>query len=73
MGVGEAPARKGAATAGMVGLAAITLICCIAPLIGGLAAFGAMAWLGAHRSLLAIPAAAVASGLVWWGLRRREC
>jgi hypothetical protein len=73
MGVGNAPMGKSAETAGIVGLVAVTLICCIAPLIGGLAAFGAIAWLGAHRPLLAVPATAAAIGLAWWGLRRREC
>jgi hypothetical protein len=73
MGVGSIPMGKSAETAGIVGLIAITLICCIAPLIGGLAAFGAMAWLGAHPSLIAIPVTAAAIGVVWLGLRRREC
>lgn len=73
MGVGNAPMGKSAEMAGIVGLVAITLVCWIAPPIGGLAAFVAIAWLGAHRPLLAIPATGAAIGLVLWGLRRREC
>ena len=55
----------------LIAVAGLAALCCGAPLLfAALAAMGGAGWFIAHGSLLAVPAVALAGGLLWWRSRR---